>query len=65
MAQILLNEKLTIMNYIQKEEIKGVKFLNDNSSRAEFTKMLLILKFKIGHKSLNSGSFTTTMKHTV
>ena len=25
----------------------------------------LILKFKIGHKSLNSGSFTTTMKHTV
>lgn len=31
MAQILLNEKLTIMNYIQKEEIKGVKFLNDNS----------------------------------
>ena len=31
-----LNEKLTIMNCIQREEIKVVKFLNDNSSRAEF-----------------------------
>lgn len=36
MAPILLNEKLTIMNCIQREETKVVKFLNDNSSRAEF-----------------------------